>query len=176
MRVFELYSARRKAEVRAGQPDVFQYDKVPAKLRTQFVHVCRDAIGVDDAYQYDPDAVWGAIHNILMREKGLLSLVPRAKDYRSACEQWFLEIASDEDAVDFIEAAASVIERVLGELDDHGRRMRYEMNYRLLEAGLGFQYENGALVRLDNRSMRTWSSPLWPCSALTNLTKPMQIL
>jgi HEPN domain-containing protein len=140
---------------------VFQYDKVPANLRTQIVHVCRDAIGIEGTYEYTPDRVWGAIHDVLTREKGLLSLFLLAMDHRNACEQWFLDLASDEDAVDFIEVAARVIEAVLGELDDHTRKMRRikigatdaieEMNYRLRQAGLGFQYENGVLVRMDNR-------------------------
>src|SRR6266478_4180236 len=170
MPVFELYSKRRKTELKAGQPDVFQYERVSAKLRTQLVHVWRDAIGTKDAYQYDPEVHWAAVHKVLTREKGLQYLVSHARRYRQACEEWFQDVANDEDALDLIEVVAVLIDGVLCRLDDHGRKMRNielsaaaalaEMNYRFRENDLGFQYENGVLVRLDSQYVHA------------NITKP----
>jgi hypothetical protein len=46
MAVVELYSKRRKAEQRSGQPDIYLYDRLPGPFRNQVVHIWRDLIGV----------------------------------------------------------------------------------------------------------------------------------
>jgi hypothetical protein len=53
MAVLNLYSKRRRAALQAGSPDVYQYDRVPSKLRVQVVHLWRDAIGTKEPEYYN---------------------------------------------------------------------------------------------------------------------------
>jgi AbiJ N-terminal domain 4 len=90
-----------------------------------------------------------------------MSLGSKYDGYRGCCEKWFLETADDDDALDLIELVARFIEGGLGHLDK-GDRANYgvgvsaaealaELNQRLRENGLGFQYENRILIRLDSQ-------------------------
>jgi hypothetical protein len=61
MAVINVDSKRRKAELKAGQTDVFQYDTVPRALRAQVVHIWRDALGSATSNSANFER-WNAIH------------------------------------------------------------------------------------------------------------------
>jgi hypothetical protein len=161
MAVFNLLSKRRKAEVQGGAPDVYQYDSVPKKLRAQVVHLCLDAIGTTEGYGHVPEIHWQYLHDALAREKGVLALGKAYDGYGKCCVQWFLESASHEDALDFIELVAQHIDCALSRFGDQQRRIfgikqssieaLDELNQRFRENGLGYSYENGYLIRLDSQ-------------------------
>jgi Domain of unknown function (DUF7014)/AbiJ N-terminal domain 4/HEPN domain len=157
--VLNLYSKRRKAELKVGQADVFQYDTVPPGLRAQVVHIWRDALGranQDAAFER-----WQVIHYLAAREAGVMTLVKYVSNPQEACEEWFLDVASDEAALDMIDLTFMVIYRSVGKLDQldrsrHGITVSAadaidELNKRFREHSLGFQHENGQLIRMDNQ-------------------------
>jgi hypothetical protein len=123
MGVIELFSKRQKAQRKAGQPDVFQYENVPNELRVQIVHILRDAIGIENSDCNHCLLNWELIHNTMAREKGVLSLATYHRNPRLACEDWFLTTATNDDASDFIELCARVIDRVVRGYSSHDRMM-----------------------------------------------------
>jgi hypothetical protein len=161
MAVISVYSKRRKAELKAGQPDVFQYDTVPHALRAQVVHIWRNALG-DVAHKNAAYERWGAIHDMMAREAGLIELNPLAKlDPQGSCERWFLDGASNEAALDMIDLSFGLIHYVLGDYGEGAREAQGikvssqdaidELNQRFREHGLGYQHEAGRLIRMDNQ-------------------------
>jgi Domain of unknown function (DUF7014)/AbiJ N-terminal domain 4/HEPN domain len=158
--VADLYFRQRKAQLKAGAPDVFQYEIVPDALRAQVVHIWRDALG--NATGSDDGAFkrWQMMHDAMAREAGVLELTPHAPNPQRACEKWFLHKASHDHALGMIELTFRWVYKVLSRLGKYERMERhlkvsaedalYELNQRFIENGVGFQHENGGLVCLDS--------------------------
>ncbi|MBR0828994.1 hypothetical protein JQ596_26005 [Bradyrhizobium manausense] len=180
MAVWELYSKRRKKEL--GQlADVFTYDSIPAALRTQVVHMWNDAIGVEyrsgDAETRTIQNTYLEIAQILRREYGLFRLSNSRDplDKREARDDlvgWFLKEQDNGRILDAIELTFRIIEVYCGE--DHylyGRKNREiadgiveELNTRFKEHGVGYQFTEGKLLRVD--SMLVHSEVVIPALAL----------
>ncbi len=72
----ELFSSRKAKEKKAneGIADVYQYDIASPKVRTQFIHILKDAFGEPCTYEmYDaiPNEKYPAVRDILLREYGV---------------------------------------------------------------------------------------------------------
>jgi hypothetical protein len=90
----------------------------------------------------------------------VLTLVSHQHNPQAACEQWFLDKASDEAALDMIDHVFQVVFHVMSDFGTHERSTQgvmvsasaaiNELSHRLLESGLGFQHENGELRRIDS--------------------------
>lgn len=147
--------------------DVYQYTSVPAKLRVQVQQILLEAIGPQyeiSAYAvtaptHNADA-WGRIHNILCRELGIHRLVNNHYNVEVEGVLNYIGEADPEGFVDGLEVCCRVIERVLGNWNDYARRQHgikqeasealAEINYRMRQAGFGFSYLNGQMVRVDS--------------------------
>ena len=168
MRVFKLFSARRRDQERAGQPDVYQYDTLPKPLRVQIIHIWVSSIGPYDV-QDDTfvNRMWHQIHNAFAREKGQFRLGDDYDDPFVGC-QHYLQQASTEDALDLIELSFHWVEEVIPqERTKHyqqGNGRRYadppaqqpaeaidELNYRMRDHGVGYQYLSGQMIRIDSQ-------------------------
>jgi hypothetical protein len=169
MAVWELYSKRRKKEL--GQlPDVFTYDSIPSALRTQVVHMWDEAIGVPyrrNMMAGESEKIQGTylqIAQILRREYGLFKLStsrdPSDKgEAREDLVNWFLKEQDNERVLDAIELTFRIIDVYCG--DDrylHKRNNRKiadgvveELNIRFKEHGVGYQFAEGKLLRVDSQ-------------------------
>ena len=165
MAIRDIFSKRQKTN-RGEIPDVYTYDNLPQPLRTQIVHIWFDALGDHDdlrspfvrtAWAYD------LIVKTLCREYGVFRL-PLPKDVAQDDEQLmlvnYLLTAKDiEHALDAIELSFQVI-------DEHVRAYDYrkswdgdalanhaiaELNQRFKEHGVGYEYTNGQIVRVDSQ-------------------------
>lgn len=166
--IYELFSQRRRKEESKGAADVYQYDNVPNKLRVQMQQILNDAIGpqyLPDAYSYhtpahNPDG-WRLIHNTLCREKGCHRIVEKHYSIENEGVLNFIGSADVEGFLDALELCGRVIERVIGSWHDAMRSQKgitqspasalEEINYRLRESGLGYQYEDGEIIRVDSQ-------------------------
>jgi hypothetical protein len=169
MVVWELYSKRRKKEL--GQsPDVFTYDSIPSALRAQVVHMWDDAIGVP---YYSSGRVgetekiqntYLRIAKILRREYGLFKLSvaqdPEDKgEARDDLVRWFLKEEDNEHALDAIELTFRIIDVYCGQHSYlQGRKNEEitkgvieELNTRFKEHGVGYQFTDGKLLRVDSQ-------------------------
>jgi hypothetical protein len=165
MVVWELYSKRRKKEL--GQlADVFTYDSIPDALRTQVVHMWDEAIGVE--YRADDTETiqdtYLEIAQILRREYGVFKLSNSRdpgdrREARDDLVNWFLKEQNNERVLDAIELTFQIIAVYCGQENYlYGRKNRKiadgvveELNTRFKEHGVGYQFADGKLLRVDSQ-------------------------
>ncbi|MFZ0978724.1 MAG: hypothetical protein WAN23_04900 [Candidatus Acidiferrales bacterium] len=182
MSVFETYSKRKKAAERAGTPDVYQYDALPNPLRVQIIHIWRDAIGIyreGGQFSYatpsPANGWWKLVHDTIARESGVFFIGQNLEDYDSRCERHLLS-ADTLGTLDIIELSFRLIDRVVRDADRYkvheaGIKMSAddaieELNDRFREHGVGYQYIEGSLVRVDSQFVH--AEVVKPALALLN--------
>jgi hypothetical protein len=169
--VFDLYSKRKKQQAAQGKPDVYQYDVIPQPLRIQVVHIWREAIGMwrDAIGYYSPTGkspscdIWTLIHNAIARERGMWALGDlndSQRDHQERCIQHLLSADTD-GALEIIEFAFRAIDRIVRNFDVYDNRNAHieetpdnaieELNTRFREHGVGYQYVDGNIVRVDSQ-------------------------
>lgn len=156
MALFDLFSKRQR-RLRGDAPDVYQYDSVSSPLRVQIVHILREAIGQTGQYHHRANGAWRFIHDSLAREYGEFQLA-EGSTHEEAATRFLLESRDQIRALDFIEFAFRYVDRVCRE---DGYRWEAqpsvtadeaitELNDRLREQSLGYQYVAGNLIRVDS--------------------------
>ena len=164
MAIFDLFSKRQADALRSGSDDVYQYDEIPANLRVQVKQIALEGIGLvgsrgDSIMSADQDnGLWAEIERIFLREKGVDAIArgnfagSRVLEYMGEC--------STPDWLDLLELIGLGIS-IMGQ-DDHqyerqswevraaGQEAIDEINYRMREAGVGYQLEGTRLVRMDS--------------------------
>jgi Domain of unknown function (DUF7014)/AbiJ N-terminal domain 4 len=164
MAVFDLYSKRKKRAL-GGANDVFTYDKIPVPLRTQVVHIWRDAIGQPEPYIPQVAQTYHEVVKVLRREYSVFQLVDgrlnvNDPDYaQGELINWFLNVTDTDKVLDAVELTFRIIEHVCGAYGYGGRYNNdevvseaiEELNVRFREHGLGYQYSDGQIVRVDSQ-------------------------
>jgi len=179
MPISELFSKLKRKRERAGQPVIYQYDEIPEKFRIQVMHIWRDAIGPYSNYYgaLGGTKVWDATHNFVSRELGLPALGTRSNPGDN-CIQFLLE-QDTEQVLDIIQASFGFIEYYFGQYNGNPEWMQrniglscppdlaiQELNLRFLENDIGYQYQNGRIIRID--SQYTHSEIVLPALQLLN--------
>lgn len=167
MGVFDTYSKRRKRQESHGEPEVYQYEDVPAKLRIQIAQIWRDALGRwfrPRGYSYAPSSAsstwWEFINRTLSKEKGVWHLGGSGNDPQTQCVEYLLE-ADTNGALDIIELSFKVLDRGVRDFASGDRETAHitqnaddaieELNDRFREHGVGYQYVGGEIVRVDSQ-------------------------
>lgn len=162
MAIFDLFSKRQKT-LRGDVPDVYVYDSLPQPLRVQIVHILSDTLGnggqywdgqVREAYEF--------IVSTLCREYGIFKL-PGAREYGdreyiTELANFLLQVEDIEKALDAIELSFRVIDRLTrnwnylhrNNADECANRAIDELNGRFKEHGVGYQFLEGEIVRVDS--------------------------
>jgi hypothetical protein len=157
--ILDLFSKRNKA-----LPDVFTYDTLPPKLRVQVTHILRSALGETFYFDGSSDG-WRYIALAIAAEHGLLDLPDivhhrhNGPDYYVGCMNYILK-AEPEQALDLLEVSFKFVSMV-AENGDFARRAGLsstqaqtaitELNYRFRENGVGFQFEDRNILRVDSQ-------------------------
>lgn len=166
MTIFNLFSKRQKA-LRGDVPDVYTYEEMPENLSIQIVHIWNDALG--DASQYDDhygvgrnvSSAYQFITKTLRREYGVFRLpnVGRGNfDYREELIHFFTQEEDIEKKLDAVELAFRLIDKStrsydylrIQEASKVVDERISELNARFKEHGLGYQYLEGEIVRVDS--------------------------
>lgn len=167
MGMFETFSKRQRKRERAGEPDTYQYEALPEAFRVQVIHIWKTAIGPFDEpgpYSTRPipasNSYWSYVHNTLAREKGVFTLGRSGRDPFVRCQEYLLG-ADTNGALDIIELTFRLIDRVVRNLEPYVRDVSgitqdpddaiQELNHRFQEHGIGYQYGNGELIRIDSQ-------------------------
>jgi hypothetical protein len=166
MGIFDTFSKRKKKAQQSGQVDVYTYDDLPEKLRIQISHIWRSAIGrygMRNEFYSVPASndSWKAIHATMCKELGVFRLGSES-DANPAVQCHDLLLHGDFDsALDIIELGCVVIDRGARDLShDQCEFSRIEqsaddaleeINGRFKEHGIGYQYSNGVLIRIDSQ-------------------------
>lgn len=167
MAIFDLFSKRQKA-LRGDVPDVYTYDDLPNALRVQIVHIWLDALGSGDDY-YDEygcgpnvQAAYKFIVDTLCREYGLFQLPTaekhRGRMYLDELANYLLQVDDVEKQLDIVELSFRYIDRLTREFDYLRKQNASEsvdeaiseLNERFKEHGVGFQFVEGEIVRVDS--------------------------
>jgi hypothetical protein len=166
MAIFDLFSKRQKV-LRGEVPDVFTYDNLPNALRVQIVHIWTDTLGNDQNYYdiYGHQKVKSAykfIVDTLCREYGLFQL-PTAEKYNdrmyiNELANYFLQVEEVEKQLDIVELSFRYIDKLTRDYNYLRRNdaSKYadnaigELNSRFKEHGIGFQFLESEIVRVDS--------------------------
>ena len=142
MPVFDIFSKRQK-KLRGEMPDVYDYDDLPKPLRVQIVHIWRDTLDANDSERYK------FIVDTLCREYGVFALAETDSIMRNYIEEFFtffLQANNVENALDAVELSFQVIDEYSSNPDEAIE----ELNERFKEHGVGYQFTNGRIVRVDS--------------------------
>jgi hypothetical protein len=165
MTMWETFSKRRTRLERAGTQDVYQYQDLPQPFRVQAVQIWNVAIGrfyVPRAYMgsNSPANVhWVYIHETIAHERGEFTL-DKTSDEPDICCKNFLLNADTDGGLDIIELSFLVIDRDVRRMPPYDARDAgiteapddaiEDLNHRFREHGIGYQYVEGQLVRVDS--------------------------
>lgn len=178
MSIFELPSKLKRKQERAGQPVIYQYDEIPETFRHQIIHIWKDAIGYRPGVVGGPGhEVWNSIHSFVSRELGLPAL-GRHFSPAENCIQFILE-GDTEQVLDIVQASFNFIELYFGQYNGNPEWMKRniglsyppdsaigELNRRFLENDLGYEYQNGCIIRKDSQYIH--SEAVLPALQLLN--------
>jgi AbiJ N-terminal domain 4 len=162
--IIDLFSKRQK-RLRGEVADVYIYDKIPDPLRVQIIHIWEDTLGNQAEEERGYNGVRGAYEFIvesLCREYGLFKLSDvggyRNREHRMELFQFLLQEQQAEKVLDVVELSFRFI--------DYKTRDYYylcrpdaskfaddaisELNTRFREHGIGFQYVDGEIIRVDS--------------------------
>ena len=162
MTVIDLFSKRAKAR-RGEIPDAYQYEHLPEALRVQIIHIMRDALGDPDVYSSKTLEYMKFIHDTLCREYDIFAQPEEAQFGNSSnisrVYNYFLKEEDLEKALDVIELGFRVIDIFCrGNEFTSSSRPKInpddaidELNSRMRYHGVGYQYESGELVKVDDQ-------------------------
>ena len=150
MPIHDIYSKRTKRA--ASSSDVFAYDPIPATLRHQILIILREFFS--DLYGYE--GMESEIRKILEREYGRELPEDEFSLTSSAFSKLVSEGSTDEvlDAIElslkWIDHARTTKDREFLGAAEKASELLNELNFRFREAGLGFQFEQSQVFRIDS--------------------------
>lgn len=169
MAIFDLFSKRQADAAKSGVVDVYQYDLIPKNLRVQVAQIAVEAIGKSGSHGDrfmtgdEENDLWFQIERIYLREKGLEGIA--RDEFSGSRVRSFMRECSTSDWLDFLELIALGIEAMASEkrgyerqkwqVSMHGQAAIDEINYRLRQAGVGYQLEGIRLIRVDSQYMHS---------------------
>jgi HEPN domain-containing protein len=153
--LFDTFSKRKKREMGVFS-DVYQYEEIPTAFRVQIVQMLQEAFSSDGEYFHKHAiSVIKFINKTLCREYGVFNLAGKHEEGFQELSSFILNEKDYEKVLDAIELSFKYIENVIREnknfinsqisVDD----LIIELNQRFKEAGIGYQYESGEVLRVD---------------------------
>ena len=154
MAINDLYSKRQQRLRGDVADDVYQYTNIPPALRVQAIQLIQEIIGSPESTYNSQGICTEDIHNALCREYGVFSLYPSTTYDGRAISHFIRNEPEYERCLDAIELAFRHINSTvrtnpqrykcsLNNIDD----AISELNFRFKEAGVGYQFESGEIVR-----------------------------
>ena len=156
MPIFELFSKRQK-KLSGLVSDVYRYDNISQNFRTQVILITKDTIGDEEKSARGCSTIYQEIYKTLCKEYGVFRL-GRENLHSLSIFDFFINSATDEQCLDIIDLIFSTISNLPGSyrfnvqrVDQDSKDAVKELNYRFKEAGLGYQFESGELMRIDSQ-------------------------
>lgn len=164
MAIIELYSARKKKN-KLSSPEVYQYDEISNKLKTQILQIVFDIFDryTDSRKSYNDDSDYNFLRKALCREYGKFSLCNETNP-RNDISGWFLRYSDTDEKLDFVELTFRYIEHFVRKeaiyyVDSNGHNLSHrsiddaitELNHRFKEDATGYQYVESTIVRVDSQ-------------------------
>jgi AbiJ N-terminal domain 4 len=168
MTILDLYSKRKRRIEKSNQPEIYQYNDLPITFRRQVIHIWCSAIGAYRSSRLGSQT-WNQIHNLLTRELGLFELSSGFQtDPFEQCKEFLLNKNTPiENLLDLIELTFKFIDLVIRQKLENPRNWDEadfkrdlsqqpdeaisELNHRLREHEIGYQFEGGQIIRVDSK-------------------------
>ncbi len=159
--MYKLFSQRKKEEL-GEVSDVYTYGQFSKEFRNQVFHIFEDVFDVDEQRKfflyrrhYEIVDFWDVACREYAREKGLKALWDK---YGSCCNEaasmeYYIDICNNKNFLDlfdfvFTEIVAKRLENYIGK--DAVNEAIEELNYRLKQHSLGYEFINGRLIEKRN--------------------------
>lgn len=171
MCTYEIYSKRQK-KLRGEVPDVYTYDELPEPLRVQIIHIWNDTLGDDvvilnsrsrtayqNSYISNYKSPYKDIINMLRREYGVFKLLTKESrvSYYQELANFFLQEKNIDRLLDVVELSFLTIDSSFrdkvsykGDSSKRADNAIKELNARFLEHGVGYQFSDGQIIRIDS--------------------------
>lgn len=163
MAIYERFSTRQKKLSKQGDPDPYCYDIFPQPLRVQVINLLSSTLGDYDREDYPDNAAaprWDHIHRTLAHEYGVFEIA-EGRNPQKRCITFFLKTNDVEKCLDFVELGFrwvcilvkkySESQGGYAEEQERCEQAIKELNYRLREHSLGYQFEEGKIIRVDSQ-------------------------
>ncbi len=165
MGVFDLFSKRQK-RLRGDVPDVYTYDAIPKPLPVQIVGIWKNVLGDESQYlrrSFKTRIAYTGISKTLRQEYGVFQL---SEGYPEPSVEHMEDLVAFFLAEENVEKTLDVIELTFRGIDRMTRKYSYlnrqnaseiaddaisELNARFREHGVGYQYEEGEIIRVDSQ-------------------------
>ena len=155
--MYKLFSERNKKQT--GEMDVYIYNNIPTPFRNQLFYIIDELINKYNKYLMSAEVnIWQTTHDFFCREKGLKEMSDESRYYRGKIEK-FIDMASDLDLLDFIDLAFHYFCFVAQKIHSHdpycdAKKSTVdaidELNERFQQHRIGYEFIDGALIRIDN--------------------------
>jgi len=162
MTIADLFSKRHQ-KIRPVDPDVQEYALIPRRLRVQIAHILRDLLGHEVTYDLNGCLeAFGEIELTLCREYGLCNLPTTPTGLTTTPDVRVIDFLLHEEdqrkVLDVVEVSFRLLNRLRSSPEWQSRipqekfdKAVTELNARLGECGIGYQYENGEMVRIESQ-------------------------
>ncbi|WP_341712066.1 STM4504/CBY_0614 family protein [Erythrobacter sp.] len=162
MGIFDLFSKRQADAEKSGDADTYQYDSIPMPLRVQVHQIALEALGRVGEYSghwggKEDNDLWAEMERIYLRERGRDGVANG--DFAGERILQFMRACSTEEWLDLLDLIAVGL-MIAGKKNEYWRetwqvkqdagQAREELNYRLRQAGVGYQIEEARLMRVDS--------------------------
>ena len=161
--IINIFSKRQK-KLRGETPDVYTYDDLPDPLRVQIVHIWTDTLvtyqhghirKAEEAYKFIVESLCNE-YGVFQLARTASGTVYRDGRYVDELQSFFLQEKDVEKALDAVELSFRVI--AIGNPPLTGRNYAFkraddaikELNHRFKEHGVGYQFANGQIIRIDS--------------------------
>lgn len=161
MAIHDIFSKRQK-RLRGEVPDVYVYNIFPEALKTQIIFILKDVLGqTTDYYGNRAKRVYASIIDVLCREWGVHQLFNRAENFLEH-SQIFRALSMETDP----ERCLDIVELCFVAANEEARSQNYagqnnadehvdscisDLNTRFREHGLGFEFVNNEIIRVDSQ-------------------------
>ena len=153
--VYDIYS-KREGRQSGAVSDVYEYENIPLFLRNQIVLLCERIIGKPDYNEHNLAAKFYATVCLSLREeygvRHLFELLDLDRFSRSHSRPSLYELSEFFVNEKTVARCLDVIDLCACQFDKMNRRDAIStLNQRIREAGVGYQFESGKIIRIDNQ-------------------------
>lgn len=157
--MYNLYS-RRQVD-KQGNPEVFIYDTFPTPFRNQFFFIIRKVFEQVNKHSYRYDEFPELVCEMFAQEKGLKHILGNVAAIPNSVKalESYLDDCSNEDFLDFMDFIFGVFIsnkniqnhfNFFTEDNNFFQKAIDELNYRLKQNGLGYEFINGEIIVKTN--------------------------
>lgn len=158
MGIFNAYSKRHQQK-----SDVFSYDILPEKLKVQIVFIWENFFNGLELGDYKLNQIWASIERTICEEHGKRQLLSGrgTGSNKYDLEIYFQSVTKVEFCLDVIEIVFFYInkwDKTVSMLRTVDSNTRYkasdaiqDLNTRLLENAIGYEFREGEIIRIDNK-------------------------